>query len=75
MVCARLPESEIYRIPERLRQAQNRQQQDRQQNQQRSSAVSGSSRGGNDARAASQRGKQSMPDGARSKQPANKKQR
>ena len=67
------------------RQAQNRQQQDRQQqdrqaqnrqqNQQRSSAVSGSSRGGNDARAASQRGKQSMPQGARSKQPANKKQR
>jgi hypothetical protein len=25
VVCARLPESEIYRIPERLRQAQNRQ--------------------------------------------------
>ncbi|MFY8207491.1 MAG: hypothetical protein ACOVKN_10715, partial [Arenimonas sp.] len=59
------------------RQAQNRQQQDRQQQnrQQKPSAVSGSSRGGNDARAASQRGKQSMPDGARSKQPANKKQR
>ncbi|WP_310498158.1 hypothetical protein [Sandarakinorhabdus sp.] len=25
VVCARLPESEVYRIPERLRQAQNRQ--------------------------------------------------
>ena len=57
------------------RQQQDRQQQNRQQNQQRSSAVSGSSRGGNDARAASQRGKQSMPEGARSKQPANRKQR